>query len=112
MQNHNECDEHVGNFRHYDTDIGGLEKQFHLGIKICEEEGEEGLILVAYVSVHHEKMMPKPESLRYGLIRSTMYTLQSDFDFLENEFRPRLKRDLELILNGGRPKTLEEIEMV
>ena len=112
MHNHNYCDEHAGNIRHYDIVIGGLEKQFHLGIKICEEEGEEGLILAAYVSVHHEIMMPKSESLRYGLIRSVMYTLQSDFDFLENGFRPRLQRDLELILSGGRPKTFEEIEMV
>ncbi len=112
MQNHNEGDEHAVNFRHYDTDLGGLEQQFHLGIKICEEEREKETVLVAYISVHHEKMMPKPESLRYGSIRTKMYTLQSDFDFLENGFRPRLQRDLELILSGGRPKTFEEIEMV
>ncbi len=112
MQNPYECDDHTDNFSHFEPDIGGLEKQFHLGIKICEEEREKETILVAHISVRHEKMMVRPEWLRYGMRRSKVYSLQADRDFLENEFRPGLKRDLELILEGGRPKSLEETEMM
>jgi len=43
---------------------------------------------VVYISVCHEKMIVRPEWLRYGLRRLKVYILQADRDFLKNEIRP------------------------
>ena len=46
MKNPKECNEHGNNFKHYEPDLDGFEKQFHLAIKLYEEDPEQyGYIL-------------------------------------------------------------------
>ena len=129
MKNLKFCDGHTNGFRHLETDLGGLEEEFDVGIKIEEEESHlyeqdpaTGLKawyeprLVLYASVVHKNFPNDRHTLRYGLTRTAYGTELKSIDeakpLLVKLALPLLERDLKKMEAGGEPESATKVLML